>query len=212
MDPHERQLLDAIRADPEDDNARMVYADWLLERGDPYGELIAAGLAGDVGRIGAVLRVHEQALAARLPAWAAGPYYVRGMIASFSTQLGVARVLARAAVAELIALAPIPLVWTAPKGEPFHYVLVRGDGKVAAVLALDAGGGRVGIEILEVPDGRVLASEVVTAAMRARGEVWDLDPLGDGNRLRFARDGDVFRYELAAGRRRELAFAPPRPG
>jgi uncharacterized protein (TIGR02996 family) len=33
-------LLQAILADPEDDAPRLVYADWLEERGDPRGEFI----------------------------------------------------------------------------------------------------------------------------------------------------------------------------
>ncbi|MBS1123555.1 MAG: hypothetical protein H6Q90_5783 [Deltaproteobacteria bacterium] len=36
----ERLLLDAIIADPDDDAPRLVYADWLVERADPRGELI----------------------------------------------------------------------------------------------------------------------------------------------------------------------------
>jgi uncharacterized protein (TIGR02996 family) len=36
----EAKLLDAIREKPDDDRARLVYADWLLERGDVRGELI----------------------------------------------------------------------------------------------------------------------------------------------------------------------------
>ena len=40
--PHLRnpQLHDAVLADPDDDAPRLVYADWLSERGDPWGELI----------------------------------------------------------------------------------------------------------------------------------------------------------------------------
>jgi uncharacterized protein (TIGR02996 family) len=34
------ELLAAIHADPEADEPRQVYADWLLQRGDPRGELI----------------------------------------------------------------------------------------------------------------------------------------------------------------------------
>jgi uncharacterized protein (TIGR02996 family) len=34
-------LLEAIAAAPDDDAPRLVYADWLIERGDPLGELIA---------------------------------------------------------------------------------------------------------------------------------------------------------------------------
>ena len=36
----EAELLAAIHADPRDDAPRLVYADWLLERGDVRGELI----------------------------------------------------------------------------------------------------------------------------------------------------------------------------
>jgi len=35
------QMLDAIRADPGADDIRLIYADWLQERGDPHGEFIA---------------------------------------------------------------------------------------------------------------------------------------------------------------------------
>jgi uncharacterized protein (TIGR02996 family) len=34
-------LIDAIVAAPDDDTPRLVYADWLIERGDALGELIA---------------------------------------------------------------------------------------------------------------------------------------------------------------------------
>jgi uncharacterized protein (TIGR02996 family) len=36
-----RELLDEVLAHPDDDGPRRVYADWLSERGDPRGELIA---------------------------------------------------------------------------------------------------------------------------------------------------------------------------
>jgi len=38
----EAALLAAIVAAPEDDAPRLVYADWLMQRGDPWGELIVA--------------------------------------------------------------------------------------------------------------------------------------------------------------------------
>ncbi len=38
-------MLRAIAADPDDDAVRLVYADWLSERGDPRGELIQLELA-----------------------------------------------------------------------------------------------------------------------------------------------------------------------
>lgn len=42
MEPIAEELLAAIRAAPDDDAPRLVYADWLLERGDGYGDLIIA--------------------------------------------------------------------------------------------------------------------------------------------------------------------------
>ena len=39
-DPKQRELLAALWADPDSDDARLVYADWLLEHGDPRGEFI----------------------------------------------------------------------------------------------------------------------------------------------------------------------------
>src|SRR5262249_54858852 len=36
----EAAFLQAVRDEPEDDATRLVFADWLEERGDPRGELI----------------------------------------------------------------------------------------------------------------------------------------------------------------------------
>jgi uncharacterized protein (TIGR02996 family) len=41
----ERALLDAIVRDPDADEPRRVYADWLIEEGDPRGEFIQAQCA-----------------------------------------------------------------------------------------------------------------------------------------------------------------------
>ncbi len=43
-DPVEQRLREAVWADPVADAPRMVYADYLLEQGDPLGELIALQL------------------------------------------------------------------------------------------------------------------------------------------------------------------------
>lgn len=43
-DPKQRALLAALWADPEADEPRLVYADYLLERGDPRGAYIQAVL------------------------------------------------------------------------------------------------------------------------------------------------------------------------
>lgn len=46
----EADLLRAIHEHPEDDQARLVYADWLLERGKPRGEFIQLQYARAEGR------------------------------------------------------------------------------------------------------------------------------------------------------------------
>src|SRR3712207_2179231 len=38
-------LLDLVCADPDDDGPRLVYADWLDERGAPRGEFVRVQLA-----------------------------------------------------------------------------------------------------------------------------------------------------------------------
>jgi len=43
--PTEKALVEAILASPDDDAPRIVYADWLTERGDPRGEFITVQLA-----------------------------------------------------------------------------------------------------------------------------------------------------------------------
>jgi uncharacterized protein (TIGR02996 family) len=43
--PREEDFLEAIRAAPDDDGPRLVYADWLDERGDPRGEFIRLQIA-----------------------------------------------------------------------------------------------------------------------------------------------------------------------
>lgn len=40
MSPEEQPFLDEIRANPDDDAARLVYADWLEERGDVRAEYL----------------------------------------------------------------------------------------------------------------------------------------------------------------------------
>lgn len=58
-----REMLEAIWAAPADDEPRLVYADWLLERGDPRGELIQVQIA--IARAVGSAAVNERALRAR---------------------------------------------------------------------------------------------------------------------------------------------------
>jgi uncharacterized protein (TIGR02996 family) len=52
-------LLAEIRARPEDDAPRLVYADWLTEQGDPYGEFIRLQCARARGDDAGELRERE---------------------------------------------------------------------------------------------------------------------------------------------------------
>jgi uncharacterized protein (TIGR02996 family) len=55
MDP----FVAAICAEPEDDLPRLIYADWLDDRGDPRGEFIRLQLSEQVGEPANVARVAE---------------------------------------------------------------------------------------------------------------------------------------------------------
>ncbi|MBL8717050.1 MAG: TIGR02996 domain-containing protein [Myxococcales bacterium] len=59
----EAQLLAEIHAHPDDLALRQVYADYLVERGDPRGEHIALGLARREGRADATVLRKEAAIA-----------------------------------------------------------------------------------------------------------------------------------------------------
>jgi uncharacterized protein (TIGR02996 family) len=84
-------LLAAIRAAPDDDAPRLVYADWLIERGDPRGELIQVQCAlarrPDDATLAARQRVlltrHRAAWTQHLPIWAReSATFERGFVTS----------------------------------------------------------------------------------------------------------------------------------
>ena len=56
------RMLAAIQADPDDESAYLVYADWLQEQGDPRGELVAiqhaARRSADLWRVAARVITH----------------------------------------------------------------------------------------------------------------------------------------------------------
>ena len=56
-DPTARRLREAVWADPASDAPRMVLADYLLEHGDPMGEMIALQL--ERSRSGAAISERE---------------------------------------------------------------------------------------------------------------------------------------------------------
>ena len=100
----EHELLAAIAADPHDDVPRLVYADWLMERGDPKGELIALQCslartsaadepcnAAALDRERALVEAHSGAWIAPLVELAAGTYELRrGLVEHATLDLDVA--------------------------------------------------------------------------------------------------------------------------
>src|SRR5262249_42290216 len=58
----EPEMLAAIYAAPDDLSVRDVYADWLIEHGDPRGELIALQRARSAGRSTPKTEQRERAL------------------------------------------------------------------------------------------------------------------------------------------------------
>lgn len=71
----EAELLEEVYASPNDDGPRLVYADWLTQRGDPWGELIVIQIAQARGegtsemqtRAEKLLAAHAEARTAGLP-------------------------------------------------------------------------------------------------------------------------------------------------
>jgi uncharacterized protein (TIGR02996 family) len=94
----EAGLFQAILADPADDSARLVYADWLEDHGDPdraefireQVRLACAGVVGKVYRGGSkradeLLRAHETSWLSGLPTWARkGALFRRGFVFAVS--------------------------------------------------------------------------------------------------------------------------------
>ncbi|MCX5748127.1 MAG: TIGR02996 domain-containing protein, partial [Proteobacteria bacterium] len=72
-----RDFLAQIVAAPDDDAPRLVYSDWLIERGDPHGELIAIQCAiarvdaadGDASELRRLARRETQLLDAHRDGW-----------------------------------------------------------------------------------------------------------------------------------------------
>jgi uncharacterized protein (TIGR02996 family) len=83
-------FLQAVREDPDDDGVRLVYADWLEERGEPRGEFIRADCAlgrlkADDPRRPALEERRRQLLAEHRDAWL-GP--LRGLAYAWAFRRG----------------------------------------------------------------------------------------------------------------------------
>jgi uncharacterized protein (TIGR02996 family) len=106
----EAELFRAIRENPDDPAPRLVYADWLEERGDVRAEMIR--IAGDRSprartRFRELQSEHYAAWLAALPAWAKRPSYHFGFL-SWIVVDDLATTLAHRT--EIVAMMPIPSV------------------------------------------------------------------------------------------------------
>lgn len=87
------ELLAAIYAAPDDDAPRAVYADWLQQRGDPRGELIAlqllraqgGGTPEQADREHELLAAHGAGWLAPLPISEVGVRFERGFVSGCDT-------------------------------------------------------------------------------------------------------------------------------
>jgi uncharacterized protein (TIGR02996 family) len=110
-DDDDQALLAAIRAAPDDDAPRLVYADRLMERGDPRGEMIVLQCRDARGdkivheRLKALLDAHGAAWRAHLPPRVMSSDFVRGFV--HRVALGNRGELLSLAPA-LAALSPVP--------------------------------------------------------------------------------------------------------
>lgn len=88
LPPAEARLLDAIVAAPDDDAPRLVYADWLGDRGDDRGEVIALACLdakhllehADRARLNALLQTNEAQWLGPVAQVAQGRRWVRGFL------------------------------------------------------------------------------------------------------------------------------------
>jgi uncharacterized protein (TIGR02996 family) len=110
IDDTEAALLAAIRAAPDDDAPRLVYADWLTERGDPRGELITLQCRAEedpqiAERVKALLDEHGAAWKSVLPAPLRNASFRRGFLARiYLDEVAHFALVARA----LAAFVPVP--------------------------------------------------------------------------------------------------------
>jgi uncharacterized protein (TIGR02996 family) len=85
MDRTEKGLIAAVIAAPDDDAPRLVYADWLMEKNDPRGELIAQQLKNPDEEVLANEPPHD-AWASDLNALDVSPFFRRGFIERIGVQ------------------------------------------------------------------------------------------------------------------------------
>src|SRR3954462_7787220 len=131
MGPEEAAFLDRVCADPDDDAPRLIFADWLDERGDPRGEFIRVQVAlarippGDlrrdtlVDREAALLARYHAPWSDRLRGVAGWTEFRRGFVETVNLD---ARPFMRRAAA-LFRLPPVRNVWFLDAGTSLDRVL-----------------------------------------------------------------------------------------
>ena len=127
----EATFLDEIYADLDDDGPRLVYADWLIEQGDPLGELIALQCSANPDtpeartRVNSLVRTHRKLWLGDLAKVLVHITFRRGFLASFALAQNAA-----AREAEWLRLAQSPLLRTV---EEIH--IGRGNKRFFALFA-----------------------------------------------------------------------------
>jgi uncharacterized protein (TIGR02996 family) len=166
-------LLAGIRASPEDDAPRLVYADRLASRGDPRGRYIALACSNDPAnqaRARGIEDVYRCLWTAHLPAWISCASFVRGFIEVVETS--------EEAFFEhhdaVHALMPVPRVACS-----YYSFILSPDGRLAIARQTHAFGGRPGPRYRVFALARVSAVDVVIPANVDPGIDVELDPLAD---------------------------------
>ncbi len=205
----EAALLGAIAAEPQDDAPRLVYADWLLDRGDGFGELIQvactfAKLADDAPERAAMRdqldkleRKHAQAWLAPIRAFVRTCSFERGLISWLTCD------------AKLFAQAAPTIAARAPRASLQLTGLKAKD--VPALAASPLGGfALVGLDSQRIDDAQltVLAASPTIAGV----EYWQLgyNSFGDAGLIAFARSPYVASVQTLQinGFQRGVRFSP----
>lgn len=142
--PDEAALLEAIKADPDDDQIRLVYADWLEERGNPRAEFIRiqcelAGKPVDLSRLPLVQRErellveHGNAWKAALPCGIRNEPFTRGFVerAAMPAEAFLER------VDQLFAATPLRHVALRTFSRPYQMEKLAGCSHLARLAILD---------------------------------------------------------------------------
>jgi uncharacterized protein (TIGR02996 family) len=214
-DDTEAALLAAIRAAPDDDAPRLVYADWLTERGDPRGEYIALACAfakshdAEVRRrADALEKAHKSAWLARLPVWArAEATLARGFVSRI-TVADLDTLFERAS--EIVALTPVPRVIA----EDFREALFSADQTrvlVKTVVKDTWSGGYMGNSSMDEGEDTYVVYEVASRRRLLRHVIswWWMDgseTKSDRPRVTFRADGRALVLRSDDGTVREVSI------